>query len=757
MNKGILIVLLLSLTLGQAAEDLIKSLQKGLFEEEANQNLEAAIKAYQSVVSQAEEPRKIMATALFRLGECYRKQGQTNLAAEQYQRILNNFQDHTNLTLLSQQQLAALGVLDVMNPLTDKANLLQPDEAKELRRVQILVKTSPDLAGQELANAAASGYLQVVRWLLEQKVATLSGLNSALYNAVESGHMAIAELLLNSGAEVNFLFSTRQETILNRAVKKGFHNLAQFLLKNKANPNAYPVNYGRSLLATPLFSAIYVSAEMTRLLLQNGADPNARDSDGYTAFGRACQTGNEDLVRLFLAHKAEINPVSSAFTPLYITVQDGNTNLTRMLLNHGADPYLVKTNWGAFVALRNGKADSERATELGQMLLERAPATHTPALEYELESTLLWAVRGNNEAIVQRLLELGVNVDAWPSGELGSPLSSVITSHLVQISLANQSAPTGGSRTSADSRQNYLPMLKLLLNHGADPNIRNHQNLTSLGQLIYNVHSRGITVPGLWSPAIIPPLLVDSIQLLLEHGAEVNMDHSSRLSPIEYVAKTWPDSAQKVRALDLLHKHGADISAGRRNRVEVLGGSYPVFGNYTNVWRQRSLLEALYEAYSEERFAQYSKSDFTRIKIRRINGENEEIIPYDLTPVIESTNCSKNCWLQGGDVIEIPTVELNLAVRWSHEELFAVLRNCLKREITLVGPNTNSVTFIEGRLQNVLVNSRQRLNNEDLKRVQVIRIDPQTGQKHQAIFDATANPEVWLQDGDIVEVPAKIP
>ena len=68
----------------RAADTLTQSLQHGLFEEEANQNLDAAIKDYQSVISQGEEQRKVIATALFRLGECYRKLGKTNDANAQY-------------------------------------------------------------------------------------------------------------------------------------------------------------------------------------------------------------------------------------------------------------------------------------------------------------------------------------------------------------------------------------------------------------------------------------------------------------------------------------------------------------------------------------------------------------------------------------------------------------------------------------------------------------------------------------------------
>src|SRR5215471_7136931 len=64
-----------------STNDLTTTLQSGLFEEEANHNLAAAIQAYQSVAAQFDKDRKLAGTAIFRLGECYRKQGATNEAA----------------------------------------------------------------------------------------------------------------------------------------------------------------------------------------------------------------------------------------------------------------------------------------------------------------------------------------------------------------------------------------------------------------------------------------------------------------------------------------------------------------------------------------------------------------------------------------------------------------------------------------------------------------------------------------------------
>src|SRR6266446_83133 len=101
----LVMLLTVSVRLTSAAEGVNELLQKGLFEEEANHNLDAAIKAYQSVITQQDDQRKLAATAVFRLGECYRKLGRTNEATAQYERILRDFADQPSLAALSRQYL----------------------------------------------------------------------------------------------------------------------------------------------------------------------------------------------------------------------------------------------------------------------------------------------------------------------------------------------------------------------------------------------------------------------------------------------------------------------------------------------------------------------------------------------------------------------------------------------------------------------------------------------------------------------------
>ena len=103
-------ILLTSLGLGgtsifAATNEISHNLQQGLFEEEANHNYPVAIKAYESVISQSDSNRPLAATAIFRLGEIYRRQGKTNEASAQYERIVREFPDQEELAKLSREHL----------------------------------------------------------------------------------------------------------------------------------------------------------------------------------------------------------------------------------------------------------------------------------------------------------------------------------------------------------------------------------------------------------------------------------------------------------------------------------------------------------------------------------------------------------------------------------------------------------------------------------------------------------------------------
>lgn len=99
------VILMLMPGVTAAQDKMADQLRKAIVEEEGNQNLDKAIQAYQSILSQFNEERKTAATALFHLADCYRKQGKKDQAIAAYKRVLQEFPDQSKLAAASQGYL----------------------------------------------------------------------------------------------------------------------------------------------------------------------------------------------------------------------------------------------------------------------------------------------------------------------------------------------------------------------------------------------------------------------------------------------------------------------------------------------------------------------------------------------------------------------------------------------------------------------------------------------------------------------------
>ena len=79
--------------------------------------------------------------------------------------------------------------------------------------------------------------------------------------------------------------------------------------------------------------------ESIRLLVELGADVNARDSAGETPLSMAAFRGRADVVRALLAAHAQPETRSKAgWTPLMAAASEGHTEVVKLLLQAGASP-----------------------------------------------------------------------------------------------------------------------------------------------------------------------------------------------------------------------------------------------------------------------------------------------------------------------------------------------------------------------------------------------------------------------------------
>jgi ankyrin repeat protein len=837
---------LFAMTSPAATNDVSGMLQKGLFEEEANRNLDAAIQAYQSVITQTDKDRKFAATAIFRLGECYRKLGKTNEATTQYERIVQEFGDQTELVKLSQGYVGSEAKAAQLHPATASSQSQLADwEDADIQRIKKLLKDSPDLINaydQEsegttpLNQAVGAGRLKVVKFLLDNKadieLRNRKNGQTPLMEAVANGNREMVLLLLDRGADVNAgqtqgrsapFANLLGSTALHYAADKGYRAIAEDLIAHKANVNAQ--DHSRR---TPLFIASEKGYQaMVELLLSSGATVDLPADN--TPLYNAALSGNVEMAKLLLAKGADVNSRNNFNKEtLLIAVggsEKGILEIAELLLTHRADVNATDLR-GETPLIRAVRYRRNKNGELAKLLIEHGAEVNSRLNQdnqiqgiHKEWSALDYAVSSGDQKIAALLLENGANpnVKVPVEDERFSPkrLESFAPLHVAVAwnnkNLAELLINYKADINAVDSHGNTPLLLalnrakpekdivELLVNQGADVNIGNADGTTPLMSATW------------WGE-------LEIMRLLITHGSDVNRQDKLGRSVLDQIGESNTTAEFKEQAAKLLRESGGvsalEITTIRATRP---GWDKPLqfFRKDKEGMNRYSLLELIGKIYTSNNgywgFPDFNKT--TIIRRTKKQGKTERI-EVALGDILESGDCSKDVWLEWGDVVEIPEVDHRVNEQWGglSGKAGETVMKCTARSVQIqvkgqvtvltlkpfFGPsNVHGIVNNEkpelgaARLRQVVYDAGVILASSDLARVKVTRHDPVTKKVGEKIFDLRGGREyqnahiqtafspatyrrsdtdsmqvgqsnnsetdLWLREGDVIEIPEKKP
>jgi ankyrin repeat protein len=448
---------------------------------------------------------------------------------------------------------------------------------------------------------------------------------TALYLAAESGNAVMLQKLLAAGADPNQTVLSQGETPLMFAARSGNPEAVRMLLDKGANIEATEKLRGSTAL---LWAAEQNHAEALKLLLARGAKvdaktsiaapaaarggggaakgkgaakgapapvadaapagaaaakgkgapaPLADDDDPDAAFARPPAGGNGGITALILATREggleSMKVLLDAGAPINQQSANGNTALIVAAMNGNAATINYLLERGADVNLANGTAWTPLYLTVKARTMEKGTMPN-PKLDQD----------GLFKAI-SFMVDHGVNVNAKIRGNTE-----------VHNGIAATWLREGGA--TAFLRASFcadLPVMKLLLARGADPNIATGDNTTALMALSGVGYADGFTRDfGTEKESL------EAMQILIDRGADVNAVNSDGVTALHGAAHK-----NFLAGIDYLVSKGADLAvrSHRETQYERKGGP----GNTALDWATGIQIGMQSAIYHEEAVALISR------------------------------------------------------------------------------------------------------------------------------------------------------
>jgi ankyrin repeat protein len=414
------------------------------------------------------------------------------------------------------------------------------------------VNLANDLGVTPLALATKNGNVPLVEKLLaanaDPKLASSTG-ETPLMIAAHTGSDTIVRALLARGAQPDAAATATRQTPLMFAIAEGHAKVVKALLEGGADPRAKSAGGFTPLL----FAARHGDTASASLLLDAGVDVNEAARDGSTPLILAAASRREDVAMLLLERGADPNAAGTGYTTLHTAMSRDLQRLAAALLKKGANPNARLTNAPATLFGPGQGAGSE----VRPARAEAAPAQADANAQNRAMragglagATPFWlAARNVNVPMLRILLEHGADPTLTSTGGV-TPLMVAAGLTQVQGPRANrgevsQFSTNWGPEDSAEA-------VEFLIAHGADVNATNPSGQTALHGAAY-----------MGADAVV--------RLLVRHGAKVNVQDAQGQTPYRLAeghlnvagqgVTEWPNTAAILREV------GADTTLGVDGRT----------------------------------------------------------------------------------------------------------------------------------------------------------------------------------------------
>jgi uncharacterized protein len=359
-----------------------------------------------------------------------------------------------------------------------------------------------------------------------------------LHLAAINGNAAMVERLLKAGADANAAGS-EGETPLMTVARGGHVDAAEALLKHGAEVDAREAWHGQTAL---MWAAAQGHTEMIRALVAHGADINARSNvepwerqvtseprdkwlppGGLTPLLFAAREGCIACIPVLAELGADVSAATpDGISPIVIALINGHYDVAGALVKAGTDVNLLDyVGRGALYA----------AIDFNTMPASNRPAPHV--LDNELSAL----------DVARMLLERGAN----PNAQLKK-----LPPYRAKLDRGNDMMLGAGTTPFLRAaKAGDVPAMRLLLEHGADPALGPTRSgitplmaAAGLGTAEQDTTGRYKTQGE----------AIEAIQLLLDHGADVNAAANDGRTALHGAALQGYDDVIKFLAA-----HGADL------------------------------------------------------------------------------------------------------------------------------------------------------------------------------------------------------